>query len=117
MIRKNDEYTVEKRPIGGSEHLFEVRHKFSQDELMGYSRLFAEILIEPNVTIPLHQHNNEAEVFLVLEGELVSIAEDGSETPFRLGDYMLTGNGDKHSLRNDGDKLAKIMAIIMIKTV
>lgn len=114
MIRKSDEYTVEYRPCGGSEENFEVRTFYKKDEMHGNARLFAEIVFKPGDLIPLHEHANETEVFRVLEGELVSIDENGGETPFCEGDYMLTGGGNKHSLRNDSGKTARIMAIIMI---
>lgn len=114
MIKTPDEFVTERRPIAKSENDFEIRNIFSKDELMGYSRLCSEIVLKPGDLIPLHAHENEAEIFLVLEGELVSIGEDGAETPFNLGSYMLTGNGAKHSLRNDSGKDARIMAVIML---
>lgn len=114
MIRRKDEYTVEHRPCGGSKGDFEVRVFYSKDEMHGKARLFAEIVFQPGDLIPLHEHNDEVEIFRVLEGELVSIDENGGETPFREGDYMATGDGNKHSLRNDSGKTARIMAIIAV---
>lgn len=114
MIRTPQDFVAEHRPIAKSPNDFEVRQIFSKDELMGYSRLCGEIVLKPRDLIPLHAHENEAEIFLVLEGELVSIDENGAEAPFRRGDYMLTGNGAKHSLRNDSGKDARILAVIMV---
>lgn len=114
MIKTPAEFINEQRPIAKSVNNFEIRHIFSNDELMGYSRLCAEIVLKPGDFIPLHAHENEAEIFLVLEGELVSIGENGAETPFLPGSYMLTGNGARHSLKNNSGKNARIMAVIMI---
>lgn len=114
MIRRADEYSVEQRPCGGSANDFEVRQFYSKDELFGLARLFCEIVFKPHDLIPLHAHENEAEIFHVLEGELVAIDENGVETPFKQGDYMVTGGGEKHSLRNDTEKTARIMAVIIV---
>ena len=113
MIRKSSDYQVEHRPCGGSQCNFEVRHRFTKEEMFGKARLLAEICFEPGQEIPLHVHQNDFEVFYVLEGSLVSIDKDGNESPFELGDYMLTGYGDSHNIRNDSGKPAKIMAIVV----
>lgn len=112
MIRKSSDYRAEHRPCGGSADDFEVRHRFTKEEAFGKARLFAEICFGPGQEIPMHAHNNEFEMFFVIEGSLVGIDRDGNETPFEQGDYMLTGYGDSHSVRNDSGKPAKIMAII-----
>ena len=113
MIRKSGEYTVENRACGGSSDIFEVRRRFRPEEMFQKTRLFSEIVFEPGFLIPMHTHQNDVEIFYVLEGELVSIDADGGEKPFVKGDYMVTGGGESHSLRNDSGKLAKILAIIM----
>lgn len=113
MIRKHDEFTVERRPCGGSEVDFEVRHFFNKDDTLGKMRLFSEIVFQPGDAIPIHAHVDNMEVFRILEGELVAVEDDGSEIPLKIGDYMVTGGGAKHSLRNDSGKTAKIMAIIV----
>ncbi len=113
MIRKSGEYTVENRPCGGSKEIFEVRHRFSKDETFGKTRICAEIIFEPGYCIPFHPHGPDAEIYMVLEGELVSINEDGSEEPFVQGDYMVTGGGAKHSVRNDSGKRVRMMAIVI----
>lgn len=113
MIKKNNEYTAEQRACGGSTDIFEVRHRFTKNEVFGKTRLVAEIMFEPGNLIPLHAHKDDVEIFLVLEGNLVSISEDGAETPFNSGDYMVTGGGGTHSIRNNSDKPAKLLAIII----
>jgi len=113
MIRKSGEYTVENRTCGGGTDIFELRHRFTAEEMFQKTRLFSEILFEPGFLIPMHAHENEVEIYYVLEGELVSLDENGGKTPFVQGDYMVTGGGRRHSVRNDSDKPAKILAIII----
>lgn len=114
MIRENDAYTVENRPCGGSTDIFELRHRFTAEDTFGKTRLCSEIIFEPGYLIPLHAHEKDVEIFYVLDGELVNIDESGVETPFLKGDYMVTGGGQKHSVRNDSGKRAKVLAIIIL---
>jgi len=113
MIRKSGEYTVENRPCGGSSDIFEVRHRFTCEEMFGKTRLFSEIVFEPGFVLPMHAHQKDVEIFYVMEGELVSIDGDGGEAPFVTGDYMITGGGGRHGLRNDSGKRARILAVII----
>ncbi|GHU81259.1 oxalate-binding protein [Clostridia bacterium] len=114
MIKKSDEFREERRVIAGGKGEIILRHRFERDDMMEKCRLFAELTIEPGNSIGEHAHVEDMEIFYVLEGELVSIGRDGSETPFRKGDAMLTGGGDFHSLRNDSDKPAKMLAVIAL---
>lgn len=113
VIRKSGEYTVQYRPCGGSQNDFELRHRFSKEEMFGKTRLCAEIVFQPGDVIPLHRHGPDAEIYYMLEGELVSISEDGTEEPFTEGDYMATGGGAGHSVRNDSGKMARMLAIVI----
>lgn len=112
MIRRKDEFNLEKRPVGGGIGDLALRHKFTQEEMFGKCRLCAEITLEPGQTIGEHPHEVEFEFYYLLSGELVSVAE-GGEQPFRQGDMMLTGGGARHAVRNDSNAPATILAIIV----
>ena len=114
MIRKENDTRVEKRAIGGGNGEIILKHRLEKDEMFGKCRLCAELTIEPGCSIGQHAHEGETEIFYVLEGELVSIGEDGSETVFRKGDVMSTGGGASHALRNDTDKDAVMLAVIAV---
>jgi len=112
MIRKANDTRTEKRPIGGGNGDITIKHRLEKDEMFGQCRLCAEITIEPGCSIGQHAHDGETEVFYVLEGELISIGEDGAETLFQKGDVMSTGGGGSHALRNDSGKNAVMLALI-----
>lgn len=114
MIRRKDDVRQEKRPIAGGNGEIGFRHRLEKDEMFGKCRLCAELTLEPGNSIGLHAHENEAEIFYLLEGELVSVGGDGAEEPFRQGDVMSTGGGGKHSLRNDSGKPATMLAVIAV---
>ena len=114
MIVKSGEYREERRVIADGVGEIILLHKFEREQMFGKSRLFAEIIIKPGHSIGMHPHDPDAEIYYMLSGALVSISADGSEEPFLPGDSMLTGGGDKHSVRNDTDKDAKMLAIVML---
>lgn len=114
MIRRNDDVRKESRSIAGGNGEISFRHRLEKDEMFGKCRLCAELTLEPGNSIGLHAHENEVEIFYLLEGELVSVNEDGSEEPFGRGDVMSTGGGGKHSLRNDSNAPATMLAIIAL---
>ncbi|MDR2933465.1 MAG: cupin domain-containing protein [Oscillospiraceae bacterium] len=114
MIKKSGEFREERRNIAGGNGEIILRHKFEREDMFGKSRLCAELVVEPGCSIGEHAHVEDMEIFYMLEGTLVSVAKDGSETPFSKGDCMLTGGGDFHSLRNDSGKTAVMLAVIAL---
>ena len=114
MIRTSDDFRLEKRRIGGGSGELELRHRLEGSETFGKCRLCAEITLLPGQSIGEHKHEIEAEIYYMLEGELISIGQDGSEAVFRKGDIMMTGGGASHSVRNDSDTPAVMLAIVML---
>jgi quercetin dioxygenase-like cupin family protein len=114
MIVKAGSHREELRVIADGKGEIILHHKFEREQLFDKSRLVAEIIIRPGDSIGMHKHDPDAEIYYMLSGELVSISSDGAEEPFLPGDAMLTGGGDSHSVRNDTDKDAKMLAIVML---
>ena len=114
MISKSGQFREERRAIAGGDGEIILKHKFERGQMFGKSRLFAEIVIRPGCSIGMHPHDADAEIYYMLEGALVSVGPDGGEEPFLPGDAMLTGGGEKHSVRNDTGADAKMLAIVML---
>ena len=114
MIVKSGQYREEQRVIAEGKGDIILRHKFEREQLFGKSRLVAELTIHPGDSIGMHPHDPDAEIFYMLSGALTSVNPDGSEEPFLPGDTMLTGGGDSHSVRNDADRDAKMLAVVML---
>ena len=114
MISKKGQYREEKRVIAGGSGEIVLHHRFEREQMHGRSRLCAELLIAPGHSIGEHPHADDMEIFYMLEGELVSVNPDGSEEKFLPGDVMMTGGGERHSLRNDADVPARMLAVISI---
>ncbi len=74
-------------------------------------RLLNEITLEPGCSIGEHLHENEAEVFYVLEGE-ATVWDDTAYVTLKAGEAHLCSSGSRHSLSNRGQSRMRLLAII-----
>jgi len=113
MIRKDnamDVITIDNMRDGDG--TVTVKHMFKRDEFTANSRLCAKLTLPPGASIGKHEHLTEDEVYIITAGS--GLLDDGqSETRVEAGDAVLTGNGESHAIRNDGDTPLEITAVIM----
>ena len=95
----------------GLNHI-EKQFIFSTEEMAGKAKMFARITLPDGSSIGEHPHQPEAEIYYILEGEVVVTDNDRQET-LHSGDAVFTGNGDRHSVANVSGKLAVLMAVIL----
>ena len=95
---------------GGVGELFQ-HHILEQKDTAGRTDMFCEFTINPGCTIGLHTHDTNAEVYYVLEGEMV-VVQDGEPHTVKAGDVVFTADGHSHSVENRTDKPVKMLAII-----
>ena len=99
MIKKNDEYRIDLRhQMRGGNGEVQIEHLWEPGtELKSKTRLAARITLQPGVSIGIHPHENEEEIFYIVNGE--GLANDnGKQIKLCAGDTMLTGGGDTHSI-------------------
>lgn len=113
MIRTLADRTVESRPaMRGGTGTVTIRHYFQKEEITAKTRLCAALTIPPGASIGPHQHEGEDEVYIVTKG--TGLLDDGkTQTPVTVGDAILTGNGESHSISNTGATELEIIAVIM----
>jgi mannose-6-phosphate isomerase-like protein (cupin superfamily) len=113
MIRKSSDMQSEARThMRGGDGTVTVQPFFTPDEMTANSRLCARLTLPPGSSIGVHEHLKEDEVYIITQG--TGILDDG-QTQERVteGDAVLTGNGESHAIRNDGDVPLEIIAVIM----
>lgn len=114
MIKTSEMMTREIRTkMRGGEGEVELIELFTSAELTGKARLVARLTLKQGCSIGFHEHDQEEELFYVLEGEGV-FTENGRETLVKKGDATLTGNGSGHSIRNDRPEPLVLMAVILL---
>lgn len=97
----------------GGEGSVVFRHIVQGDELPPNASLCTRIDFGPGDSVGYHIHENDSEIYIVIEGEFV--VDDNNETSkvLRKGDVMITPKGKGHSIANQSDKAASIWAIVI----
>jgi mannose-6-phosphate isomerase-like protein (cupin superfamily) len=113
MIRKSAQMEVEVRNIRNGIGNVSVQHLFKKDEITARTRMCARLTLPPGVSIGMHKHENEDELFIITRG--TGLIDDGkTRTPVQAGDATLTGKGEAHAVINNGNEPMEIIAIIML---
>ena len=112
MIRRSGEMEVEYRKrMKGGEGTVKVTHLLKKDDFKARVRLCAHLSVPVKGSIGFHEHPDEDEVFIITRGE--GILYDGKkESPVSVGDAILTGDGEGHSLTNAGNTGLELFAFI-----
>jgi mannose-6-phosphate isomerase-like protein (cupin superfamily) len=114
MVKKATDRVLEiKKNLRGGAGDVELLHVFNEKELKGHCRLFAQITLQPGCSIGHHIHENEEEVYHILSG-IGTVDDNGVEKQLNPGDSMLIGNGEAHSITNNGNVPLVFLAVILL---
>ncbi len=113
MLRKPEEYKAEKREhMRDGKGVVKLSHFVTEDELNGKGRLFAKITLEPGCSIGYHVHENDSEIFYILEGE-GEYNDNGEIHTVSAGDTTVCPAGSGHGIANNTDKTLSLAALII----
>ena len=104
MIKKSTEMikTVKPQMRGGTGQAV-VTEMLNTGEYFGKARLIATITLEPGCSIGEHVHENEEEVFYIIEGT-ATYNDNGNTKTLDKGDSCICLAGQKHSIANEAEK-------------
>ncbi|MCS7174940.1 cupin domain-containing protein [Pseudothermotoga sp.] len=91
----------------------ELLHLLERNMLANRARLFAKLTLKPGVSIGPHKHENEFEVFFVLNGRGI-FYDNGQAVDVKPGDVCFTMSGDTHSIENPYNEDLQLLAIIVL---
>ena len=97
--RSNDMTATVKVNMRGGDGQAVVTDILNKGEYQGHARLLGTILLEPGCSIGEHVHENEEEVFYVIEGT-ATYNDNGKTEILHKGDSCLCLGGQKHSIAN-----------------
>lgn len=113
MIKRVNDMTSEiKDNMRGGDGKVTLTTVLEKGEYKGGARLVATITLEKGCSIGEHIHENEEEIFLVLQG-VATYNDNGETVTLNKGDACLCLGSQKHSLRNDGDETLVVAAVIL----
>lgn len=114
MIRKGNECKKEIR-----EHMRDgdgqvlITNLFEKEELLGKSRMFSTLTLEPGCGIGKHDHHSEQEYFYVVKGN-PTYYDDDKEVQLQAGDVTICLDGHNHSIVNKTNETVIVVANIIL---
>lgn len=113
MIKRNTEMTTDiKVQMRGGDGQAIIRNILDKGEYKGASRLVATITLEPGSSIGAHIHENEEEIFYILNG-VATYNDNGKTEILNTGDSCVCLSGQEHSIANKGNETLEIFAVIL----
>ncbi|NLO99737.1 MAG: cupin domain-containing protein [Clostridiaceae bacterium] len=114
MLKRPSEMTVEIREkMRGGNGNVKFQNIFNPDEIKGKCRLFSQITLEPGCSIGSHVHDQEEEIYYILSGT-GTVNDNGVVKNVGPGDAIKTGDGESHSISNNGDVPLVFLAVIIL---
>ncbi len=82
------------------------------EELCGKGRLFSKITLESGCSIGYHVHEDDSELFYILNGE-AEYNDNGSIVKVEAGDVTVCPPGSGHGIENKTDGTVEFIAVIV----
>lgn len=113
MIKSSKQSTIQtiKNHKGGKGEV-QINHILEGDQLKGTSKLFARVVLGKGVSIGLHEHKDDYEVYYILKG-LGMVTENDSNSIVGPGDVIYTADGNFHAVENIGEGNLEFIALIV----
>lgn len=113
FVRKVNEMKIERKKLFGGEGEAEL-HVILQgaDEMYGKGRLFNHLYLEPGTEVGWHIHHGDGETYYILRGT-GEYSDNGNVITVSAGDTTFVGDGEGHSLKNTGDEVMEVIALIL----
>ncbi len=112
ILRTNDMKRETRERMRGGDGRVDLLH-LEDAARMKHTRLLARMTLEPGSGIGEHEHVNETEYYIILAGT-AEVVDDGKPVTATAGDVVVTGGGASHSIRNAGDTVLDMIALIIL---
>lgn len=87
-------------------------HILEKNEMRTNCRLFTRMTIEPGASIGYHKHAKEEDIYYILSG-IATVCDNGDTKVVYPGEVVYTGDGDSHSIANNGNVPLELVDIIL----
>ncbi|MET3576156.1 cupin domain-containing protein [Bhargavaea ullalensis] len=111
MIRKTPEFSVIHNVHGGKGSM-EIARILTDEDRAGALRLFARVTVHPHSTIAYHLHEEDSEIYYLLEGKGIFIDNGEKRSPVEAGDFCMIRQGEGHGIENPYDEPIELLAVV-----
>jgi mannose-6-phosphate isomerase-like protein (cupin superfamily) len=113
IVRRNGEEPVLRKKMFGGDGEAEMHVILNApEEMFGKGRVFNRVVLRPGCEVAWHVHHGDGECYYILKGE-GTYSDNGRVITMRPGDMSLVGDGEGHSMRNDGSEDLEMIALIL----
>ena len=114
MIKRSSQMTKDiKIEMRGGDGQAVIKNVLDKGEYKGASRLVATITLEPGCSIGAHIHENEEEIFYIMEGT-ATYDDNGNTEILHKGDSCVCLSGEHHSIANrEAEGTLRVFAVIL----
>ena len=112
LFKSQDQKLSYKANMRGGQGSIKFNELLPVELLQSKGRLFSAITIEKGCSIGFHIHEDEIEVYYVIEGNLTYNENNEREYIIRKGDCVYNRSGAGHGVRNDSKEKAVLIALI-----
>ncbi len=115
MIKLAGTYELETRKnMKGGPGEVTLEKFFAKEDFGGgqHVRVCSKLILPPGSGIGLHAHEGEDEVYIVTKGR-GKVNDNGTIAEITVGDTVLTGKGNSHSVECVGDETLEIIALVV----
>lgn len=114
MIKRHEEMISTVKPnMRGGDGQAVVTDILNKGEYKGNARLVGTILLKPGCSIGAHVHENEEEIFYVIDGT-ATYNDNGTTVVLNKGDSCICLDGETHSIANcEKDTDLTVFAVIL----
>ncbi|BAI81463.1 conserved hypothetical protein [Deferribacter desulfuricans SSM1] len=78
----------------------------------GQIKMFSVVELKPDSKVGYHIHENDMEIYLILDGKAV-VNDSGTEELLNPGDMLITPKGEGHSIENKTNEPITFLAVII----
>ena len=102
IVRRNGEEKVLRKKMFGGEGEAEMHVILDGEaEMFGKGRVFNRVVLAPGAEVAWHVHHGDGECYYVLK------------ITMRPGDMSFVGDGEGHSMKNNGSEDLEMIALIL----
>lgn len=113
MLKRQSEFREDVRTnMRGGKGAVKLSHIWTPgEEMSGHFRMFSTITLEPGCSIGYHVHEQEEEIFVVVQGT-AEFNDNGTQKVLNKGDSTITRSGEGHSIASVGNETLVVLAVI-----
>ncbi len=113
MVIRDEKQNIDvKVKMRGGKGDVSLKHIVEGSEL-NHSRLFSKITLKKGCSIGTHTHLQETEYYYIIQGEGV-VSENSVSYTVSVGDVVITGDQESHSIINKNDEDLVFIALILL---